>query len=121
MKDGQQAYAQSSPSLQNKVLKIRNNSDPLPYSPMHTECGWQSERVKSDNGRSNSMMADSHRRKHRYGILRQEESSRRSEGNISRWHTLIVANVMKGSTTNRPPERPSRLDATVPLLPSPLT
>eukprot|EP00972_Heterocapsa_arctica_P048257 7116352-Heterocapsa_arctica.AAC.1 len=100
---------------------MRGNSDPLPYSPMHTECGWQSERGKSDNGRSNSMMADSHRRKHWYERLRQEESSQISEGNISRWHTLIVANVMKESTTNQPPQRPSRLDATVPLLPSPLT
>eukprot|EP00972_Heterocapsa_arctica_P033925 4995183-Heterocapsa_arctica.AAC.1 len=74
MKDGQQAYTQSSPSLQKKGLKMKDSSDPLPYSHVFTECGWQSERVKSDNGQANSMIADSQCQKHWYGRLRQEEN-----------------------------------------------
>ncbi len=112
MKDGQQAYAQSSPSLRNRVLKMRGNSDPLPYSPMHTECRWQLERVKSDNGRSNSMMADSHRRKHWYGKLRQEENWPRLEENNSQRHRLIAANAMRESTIKLRQKRQLKQDVT---------
>eukprot|EP00972_Heterocapsa_arctica_P103083 15191331-Heterocapsa_arctica.AAC.1 len=66
---------------------MRDNSDPLPYSLMYTECGWHLEKAKSDNGRSNSMMPDSPRQKFWFGKLQQGENWQHSERNFFRRHT----------------------------------
>eukprot|EP00972_Heterocapsa_arctica_P015905 2345246-Heterocapsa_arctica.AAC.1 len=50
--------------LTRKELRTKDNSDQSPSCLTFIECGWQSVKVKSDNGRSNSRMADSPHRRH---------------------------------------------------------
>eukprot|EP00972_Heterocapsa_arctica_P048455 7142900-Heterocapsa_arctica.AAC.1 len=64
IRDGHMVFTLSLPSLPRKVLRTKDNSDPLLFCPTFIECGWQSGKVKSDNGRSNSTMADSPHRRH---------------------------------------------------------
>eukprot|EP00972_Heterocapsa_arctica_P072383 10691272-Heterocapsa_arctica.AAC.1 len=58
------AYTLSLPLLLRKERRMRVNSGPSPSYLMFTEYGWQSGKVKIDNGRSNSTMADSPHRRH---------------------------------------------------------
>eukprot|EP00972_Heterocapsa_arctica_P031023 4564146-Heterocapsa_arctica.AAC.1 len=61
--------------------------------------------TNSDNGRSNSTMADSSRRKHWCGELLPEVDWPSSEEHISRQRTLTAVRVMKESITTLRPLR----------------